>query len=90
LGVKVKLAAIADDFISSYLDVDTGQVHSITEEELDLSEASQTHAEDTPDWQREAVELSRNIRQHEGKRYLAFVDLKTISGLCSTSKKSLL
>jgi hypothetical protein len=80
MAVEVKLAAIiealelADDSISSYLDVDTGQVHSITEEEFDLAEAPATDIEDMPDWQRGAVELARNIRQHEGKRYLALPD----------------
>jgi hypothetical protein len=80
MAVEVKLDAIiealelADDSISSYLDVDTGQVHSITEEEFDLAEDQQTAIEDIPDWQREAVELAGSIRQHEGKRYLALPD----------------
>jgi hypothetical protein len=80
MAVEVELAAIiealelADDSISSYLDVDTGQVYSITEEEFELAEAPQKDIEDVPDWQREAVELARNIRQYEGKRYLALPD----------------
>jgi hypothetical protein len=57
-----------------YLDVQTGKVHSITEEEFDLAEDPQTAIEDLPDWQRETVELARNIQQHEGKRYLALPD----------------
>jgi hypothetical protein len=70
MAVEVKLDAIIealeslDDSISSYLDLETGEVHSITEEEFDL-------VEDVPDWQREAVVLARDIQQHEGKRYLA-------------------
>jgi hypothetical protein len=80
MAVEVKLSAIvealelADDSISSYLDIDTGQVHSITEEEFDLAEDPQTAIEDVPNWQREAVEIARNIRQHEGKRYLGLPD----------------
>src|SRR5712692_5648208 len=78
--VEVKLDKIiealelADDSISSYLDIETGKVHSITEEEFDLAEDPQTAIEDLPDWQRETVELARDIQQHEGKRYLALPD----------------
>ena len=74
---EVKLAAIiealemADDSISSYLDVETGEVHSITEEEFDFAEDPETDVEELPDWQREAVKLARSIQQQEGKRYLA-------------------
>jgi nitrogen regulatory protein PII-like uncharacterized protein len=74
MAVEVKLGAIiealelADESISSYLNVETGEVHSISEEEFDLAEDPQTAIEDLPDWQREAVEVARNIQQHEGKR----------------------
>lgn len=70
MAVEVKLDAIiealesVDDSISSYLDLETGKVHSITEEEFDLAEDAQTALEDVPDWQREAVVLARDIRQH--------------------------
>jgi predicted nucleotidyltransferase len=80
MAVEVKLGAIiealelADESISSYLNVETGEVHSISEEEFDLAEDPQTAIEDLPDWQREAVEVARNIQQHEGKRYLALPD----------------
>jgi hypothetical protein len=80
MAVEVNLGAIiealeqANDSISSYLDVETGEVHSITEEEFALAEDPQTAIEDLPDWQRETVELARNIQQHEGKRYLALPD----------------
>jgi hypothetical protein len=80
MAAEVKLDAItealelADDSISSYLDVETGEVHSITEEEFDLAEDPQTALEDIPDWQREAVVLARDIQQHQGKRYLALPD----------------
>jgi len=80
MAAEVKLDAIiqalelADDSISSYLDVETGEVRSITEEEFDLAEDPQTALEDIPDWQREAVVLARDIQQHEGKRYLALPD----------------
>ena len=84
--VEVKLDKIiealelADDSISSYLDIQTGKVHSITEEEFDLAEDPQTAIEDLPDWQRETVELARNIQQHEGKRYLALPDKFDVHG----------
>jgi len=80
MAAEVKLDAIiealesVDDSISSYLDLETGEVHSITEEEFDLVEDAQTALEDVPDWQREAVVLARDIQQHEGKRYLALPD----------------
>jgi hypothetical protein len=80
MAVEVKLDAIiealelADDSISSYLDVETGEVRSITEEEFNLAEDAQTTLEDLPEWQREAVVLARDIQQHEGKRYLALPD----------------
>jgi len=67
---------LADDSTSSFLDVERGQVHSITSEEfdLDLAEDPETSLEDLPAWQREAVELGRNIRQQECERYLALPD----------------
>jgi len=77
MATDVKLDAIiealemADDSISSYLDVETGEVHSITEEEFDLAEDPQTAIEDLPNWQHEAVKLARNIQEQEGERYLA-------------------
>jgi hypothetical protein len=70
LDVIIEALEMADDSISSYLDVETGEVHSITEEELDLAEDPQTAIEDLPNWQRETVELARNIQEQEGKRYL--------------------
>ena len=80
MAAEVKLDAIiealemADDSMSSYLDVETGTVHSITEEEFDLAEEPQLAHEDLPDWQRETVTLARSIQQQEGKRYLALPD----------------
>jgi hypothetical protein len=80
VATEVKLDAIiealemADDSISSYLDVETGEVRSITEEEFDLAEDLQKVIEDLPDWQREAVKLARSVREQEGKRYLALPD----------------
>ena len=67
---------LADDSTSSFLDVETGQVHAITSEEfdLDLAEDPETSLEDLPAWQREAVELGRNIRKQECERYLALPD----------------
>ena len=80
MATEVKLESIiealemVDDTISSYLDVETGEVCSITEEEFDLAEDLQTVCEDLPDWQREAVNLARSVREQEGKRYLALPD----------------
>jgi uncharacterized protein UPF0158 len=77
MAVEVKLDGIiealemADDSISSFLDVETGAVHAITEEEFDLAEDPQTAVEDLPNWQREAVKLARSIQRQEGNRYLA-------------------
>ena len=71
LDVIIEALEMADDSISSYLDVETGEVHSITEEEFDFAEDPKTAVEELPDWQREAVKLARSIQQQEGKRYLA-------------------
>jgi Uncharacterised protein family (UPF0158) len=71
LDLIIEALEMADDSISSYLDVETGEVHSITEEEFDLAEDPQTAIEDLPKWQHEAVKLARNIQEQEGKRYLA-------------------
>ena len=70
LDVIIEALELADDSISSYLDVETGEVRSITEEEFDLAEDPQTVIEDLPNWQREAVKLTRSIQEQEGKRYL--------------------
>src|SRR5260221_10827510 len=70
LDVIIEALELADDSISSYLDVETGEVHSITEEEFDLAEDPQAVIEDLPNWQREAVKLARSIQEQEGKRYL--------------------
>ena len=71
LAVIIEALEMADDSISSYLDVETGEVHSITEEEFDFAEDPETDVEELPDWEREAVKLARSIQQQEGKRYLA-------------------
>jgi len=62
---------MAEDSISSYLDVETGAVLTITEEEFELAEEQELEDEDLPDWQRETVTLARSIQEQEGKRYLA-------------------
>jgi len=74
LDLIIEALEMADDSISSYLDVETGEVHSITEEEFDLAEDPQTAIEDLPNWQREAVTLARSIQKQEGKRYVALPD----------------
>jgi hypothetical protein len=80
MAAEVKLERIiealemADHSISSYLDVETGEVCSVTGEEFDLAEDPQTVIEDLPDWQHEPVNLARNIQEQVGKRYLALPD----------------
>ena len=74
LDVIIEALEMADDSISSYLDVETGEVHSITEEEFDFAEDPQTAMEDLPNWQRDAVMLARSIQKQEGKRYMALPD----------------
>jgi hypothetical protein len=71
LDVIIEALEMADDSISFYLDVETGEVHSVTEEEFDFAESPQTAMVELPDWQREAVKLARRIQKQEGKRYLA-------------------
>ena len=65
---------MANDSLSSYLDVETGEVRSITDEEFDLAEDPHTVIEDLPDRLRQAVQLARNVQDQEGKRYLALPD----------------
>ena len=74
LELIIEALEMADDSFSSYLDVETGEVRSITEEEVDLAEDPQTVIEELPDWQREAVKLARSIQEQEGKRYLTLPD----------------
>ncbi len=76
MAAEVKLEAIiealelASDETSSYLDRESGEVHTLTEEEFNLAEDEETVLEDLPKWHREAVELARRIRKAEGERYL--------------------
>ena len=65
LELIIEALEMADDSVSSYLDVETGEVRSITEEEFELAEDPQTVIEELPDWQRESVKLARSI-QEEG------------------------
>jgi len=74
LELIIEALEMADDSVSSYLDVETGEVRSITEEEFDLAEDPQTVIEELPDWQCEVVKLARSIQEQEGKRYLALPD----------------
>lgn len=74
LDVIIEALEMADDSISFYLDVETGEVHSTAEEEFDLAEDPQTAIEDLPNWQCEAVTLARSIQKQEGKRYMALRD----------------
>jgi len=71
LDVIIEALELADDSLSSYLDLQTGEVFSITEEEFDLAEDLETVLEDLPNWQGEAVEHARSIQEQEGRRYIA-------------------
>jgi Uncharacterised protein family (UPF0158) len=74
LELIIEALEMADDSISSYLDVETGELCSVTEEEFDLAEDPQTVIEELPDWQSEPVKLARSIQEQVGKRYLALPD----------------
>jgi len=74
LELIIEALEMADHSISSYLDVETGEVCSVTGEEFDLAEDPQTAIEDLPDWQNESVKLARSIQEQVGKRYLALPD----------------
>ena len=63
LDVIIEALEMADDSISFYLGVETGEVHSITEEEFYLAEDPQTAIEDLPNWQCQAVKLARSIQE---------------------------
>jgi hypothetical protein len=72
LEVIIEALEMADDSISSYLDVQAGEVHAIMEEELDLAEEPETAIADLPNWHREVVEVARGIQEHDGKRFPGF------------------
>jgi hypothetical protein len=65
LGAILEALELADDSILSYLDVETVEVCSITNEEFEFREDEKMVLEDLPDWQRAAMELARGIQQHE-------------------------
>jgi hypothetical protein len=71
LDLIIEALEMANDSISSYLDVETGEVHSIAEDEFELADDPETAIEELPEWQRAAVKLARSIQEQEGKRYLA-------------------
>ena len=77
LELIIEALEMADDSVWSYLDVETGEVRSVTEEEFDLAEDPQTVIEELPDWQRESVKLARSIQEQEGKRYLTYLTSST-------------
>jgi hypothetical protein len=60
LELIIEALEMADDSVSSYMEVETGEVRPITEEEFDLAEDPQTVIEELPDWQRP---VTRQIRQ---------------------------
>lgn len=70
LDAIIEALEMASDSTSSYFDAETGEVHSLTEEEFSLAENPRTSQEKLPAWQRESVELARSIQQSEGGRYL--------------------
>src|SRR3974377_861096 len=75
MPARVKLEAIIEaleftsDSTSSYLDLETGEVLTLTEEEFSHADDPPGADEDLPEWQREQVELARRIQQ-QGQRYL--------------------
>src|SRR6202165_5076229 len=74
LELIIEALEMADDSVSSYLDVETGEVRSITEEVFDLAEDPQTVIEELPERQREAAQLARSIQEQVGKGYLTLPD----------------
>jgi Uncharacterised protein family (UPF0158) len=80
MSAEVKLDAIfealelANDSISSYLDVETGEVHSITDEEFDLGGTPGRPWGIFHPGNVRQLNPRGNIRQQEGDRYLALPD----------------
>jgi hypothetical protein len=74
LELIIEALEMADDSVSSYLDIETGEVRSVTEEEFDLAEDPQTVIGELPDWQREPVRIALSIQKQAGKRYLTLPD----------------
>src|ERR1700757_4295076 len=71
LELIIEALEMADDSISSYLDVETGEVLSITEEEFDLAADPETVIGGLQNWQVGAVKPAQSIQEQEGKRYRA-------------------
>jgi len=68
--LKVELSKIVEamdfqpDETQTYLDRRSGEIVGITEDDRRLAE-DETSDEDLPDWQKELVELARQIGEHE-------------------------
>lgn len=66
---------------TSYLDVETGEVVTITTEVADIVETDETSAVETlPDWQRDEVEIAKKVLGDESSRYVAIPRLESHEG----------
>ncbi|MDQ7065021.1 MAG: UPF0158 family protein [candidate division KSB1 bacterium] len=77
MSVKVKLSDIVEamemqsSMHSHYLDRQTGEIHMLSEEEMDAAE-SENPVEDYPDWQQPLIEKAREILDDtDEQRYIA-------------------
>lgn len=75
MAAEVKLRDIvgalelASDESSAYLDKETGEVYTVSHDDLAYAE-DETPLEEIPEWERELVEIAKKIQQEEGARYL--------------------
>src|SRR5580693_304605 len=73
LETIIEALEFASDSTSSYLDLETGEVLTLTEEECSLADDPLSADQDLPEWQREQVELARRISR-QGQRYVELPD----------------
>jgi hypothetical protein len=73
LETIIEALEFASDSTSSYLDLETGEVLTLTEEECSLAADPLSADQDLPEWQREQVELARRISR-QGQRYVELPD----------------
>jgi len=60
------------EFNHSYLDTMTGEIVSVTEEELDYAQNEELDLDELPDWQKELVEIAEEILETD--RYIQLPD----------------
>ena len=73
LGEIIEALELASDESSAYFDTETGEVCTVSAEELELAE-DETPLEAIPEWERELVEIAKKVREEEGTRYLPLPD----------------